>query len=246
TASLATVVLERIFDGLVMLLFVFVTLPFAPLPAIYREAIIGLSALFLGALLVFFALAARPERMSRVYAWFVDRLLPAGVRPRVHGLFDRFVVGLQSLRSPRELAVIFGATMLIWLVETTKYWLVMQAFNFQVSFFVLMLMTAVVNLATTLPAAPGNVGTFHVPGILVLTQFGVAQATATSYTFVLHAALWLPITALGAYFMLRQSLSWGDIEKATHAKEPEQLPTVAAPRLPPETEPEDMSTGVRL
>ena len=33
--SLATVVLERLFDGLVMLLFVFVTLPFAPLPAGY-------------------------------------------------------------------------------------------------------------------------------------------------------------------------------------------------------------------
>jgi uncharacterized protein (TIRG00374 family) len=33
SVSLATVVLERLFDGLVMLLFVFVTLPFAPLPA---------------------------------------------------------------------------------------------------------------------------------------------------------------------------------------------------------------------
>src|SRR6476620_12620858 len=35
SVSLATVVLERLFDGLVMLLFVFVTLPFAPLPAGY-------------------------------------------------------------------------------------------------------------------------------------------------------------------------------------------------------------------
>jgi hypothetical protein len=32
SASLATVVLERLFDGLIMLLFVFVTLPFAPSP----------------------------------------------------------------------------------------------------------------------------------------------------------------------------------------------------------------------
>jgi hypothetical protein len=34
------VVLERLFDGLVMLLFVFVTLPFAPLPAGYDVLVV--------------------------------------------------------------------------------------------------------------------------------------------------------------------------------------------------------------
>ena len=42
-------------------------------------------------LVIFLALAIRPARMSRVYAWLVDRVVPAGLRPRVHGLFDRFV-----------------------------------------------------------------------------------------------------------------------------------------------------------
>ncbi|MCS6886689.1 MAG: flippase-like domain-containing protein, partial [Chloroflexus sp.] len=66
SASLATVVLERLFDGLVMLLFVAVTLPFAPLPAAFRALVIGFSALFIVALVGFVALAARPQRMSRL------------------------------------------------------------------------------------------------------------------------------------------------------------------------------------
>ncbi len=217
TASLATVVLERLFDGLVMLLFVFVTLPFAPLPPVYASLITVLSALFLAATALFLAIAARPARMSRAYTWLVGRLVPVRFRPSVHGLFDRFVEGLQSLRSPRELALIFLSSTLIWLTETGKYWFVMHAFPFETSFLVLMLMTAVVNLFTTLPSTPGYIGTFHVPGIAVLMAFGIDQAVATGYTVVLHVALWLPITALGAWYMLSEHMGWRDFGQATEA-----------------------------
>jgi uncharacterized protein (TIRG00374 family) len=218
SVSLATVVLERLFDGLVMLLFVFLTLPFAPLPAGYAALVTLFSVVFFVALVVFLALAIRPERMSRVYAWAVSRAVPAGLQPRVHGLFDRFVEGLQSLRSPRELALIFLSSTLIWLTETTKYWFVMQAFPFHVSFLVLMLMTAVVNLATTLPSTPGYVGTFDAPGIAILTGYGVPKAIATGYTLVLHIALWLPITALGAVFMLLEQVGWRDFGRAVEER----------------------------
>ena len=93
----------------------------------------------------------------------------------------------------------------------------MHAFDFEVSFFVLMLMTAVVNLATTLPSSPGYVGTFDEPGIEVLKVFGVRANTAAAYTLVLHAALWLPITLLGFFYMIRQGVRWGDFKKATEA-----------------------------
>jgi glycosyltransferase 2 family protein len=219
SASLATVVLERLFDGLVMLLFDVATLPFAPLPPSYRWLVIGFSALFGVALVAFMLLAARPAQMSRLYSLAVDTLLPVGIRPRVHGLFDRFIVGLQALRSPRELATIFATSTIIWLGETLKYWFVMHAFPFDVSFPVLMLMTAVVNLFTTIPSTPGYVGTFDAPGIAVLTQFGVPQAIATGYTLVLHVALWLPITLLGAILMLRESVGWRDMERAAEIKE---------------------------
>ncbi|MEN9938010.1 MAG: hypothetical protein RLZZ387_4589 [Chloroflexota bacterium] len=214
SASLATVVLERLFDGLVMLLFVFVTLPFAPLPPGYAALVTIFSVLFFGALVAFLALAARPAQMGRLYAWAVDHLLPERLRPKVHGLFDKFIEGLQSLRSPRELALIFLSSCVIWLTETLKYWFVMHAFPFEVSFLVLMLMTAVVNLATTLPSSPGYVGTFDLPGIAVLSAYGVPQALAAGYTLVLHVALWLPITLLGAYYMLMEHMGWSDFGRA--------------------------------
>ena len=95
----------------------------------------------------------------------------------------------------------------------------MHAFSFTVPFIVLMLMNGVVNLATTIPSSPGYVGTFDLPGIVTLTAFGVPQDTATAYTLVLHAALWFPVTALGAYYMLREQLSLRELRDASASQD---------------------------
>jgi hypothetical protein len=252
SSSLTTVILERLFDGLVMLLFVAVTLPFAPLPPVYRDIVIGFSLLFGIALLVFFVLATRPTFINALYERFVERLLPAALRPRVRPIFERAIIGLQSLRSPRDTVLIFASSALIWLTETAKYWFVMQAFPFEVSFPVLMLMTAIVNLFTTIPSTPGYVGTFDAPGIGILTQFGVAHAIAAGYTIVLHVALWLPITLLGIFYMLRESIGWHDIDRAASQEEPSL--TDPPPELAPaevgteqaRTEHDDITSGVSL
>ena len=100
----------------------------------------------------------------------------------------------------------------------------MNAFDFEVSFFALMLMNGVVNLATTLPSAPGYVGTFDAPGIAVLTLYGVEPSSAIAYTFVLHAALWLPITLLGIYYMIREGIGWSDFGRASQITERQVVP----------------------
>jgi len=222
SASLATVIVERIFDGVVMLLFVFVALPTAPfLPDLLRSIVVGGSAIFLTALVIFLFLAARPAKAARLYNPLVDRFLPAAVRERARGLLDRFMTGLASLRDFQHVLMVFFTSILIWLLETVKYWFVMHAFNFEVGFFGLLLMNGIVNLATTLPALPGYLGTFDLPGIAVLEAFGVAPVVATAYTLVLHAALWLPITLLGFIYMARQSIHWSDFSRVTKMKDAE-------------------------
>jgi uncharacterized protein (TIRG00374 family) len=221
SASLATIVVERIFDGVVMLGFVFVNLPeLAKLTTnsgfvgnIQQVAVIG-TGVFLGALLVFLLAAMFPAVTIRLGGWFIERVLPARTRPQVTSLMHRFLDGLASLRSPFNILMVFVTSVIIWLLETGKYWFVMHAFNFHVSFFALMLMNGIVNLATTIPSAPGYIGTFDAPGIAVLTAYGVPQAVAAGYTLVLHVALWLPITLVGAYFLAHEGVHWSDTLRA--------------------------------
>lgn len=216
SASLATIIVERVYDGVVMLAFVFLNLPeLARLTAdsgfvgdIQTLALWGAGA-FIGALAVFLLAAMFPERAERIVVSLVDRIVPERFRQQVSGLLLRFLGGLESLRSPREALMVFFTSVVIWLFETGKYWFVMHAFPFEVSFFALMLMNGIVNLATTIPSAPGYIGTFDAPGIAVLSAYNVPRAIAAGYTLVLHAALWLPITALGAYYLAKEGVSWG-------------------------------------
>lgn len=220
SGSLATVVVERVFDGLVMLMFVFAALPLAPLPSSEIQTLVVLASLaFFGAMVVFFIMAAQPQRFMRLSRWFSDRLLPERIAAPLLGFLERFLDGLASLRNFRQVLMIFFTSIIIWLLETIKYWFVMHAFDFEVSFFALMLMNGVVNLATTLPSAPGYVGTFDGPGIAVLVLYGIPQSIAAAYTLVLHAALWLPITLLGGYYMLREGLGWRDFGRAVEVAE---------------------------
>ena len=219
SASLATIIVERIFDGVVMLAFIFVNLSeLANLTqgaavigeaSIQNIAILG-SMVFGSALLVFLTAAMFPQHTHRLVQFVISRFVPFRLREKVTNISERFLGGLESLRSPREVLMVFLTSVVIWLLETGKYWFVMHAFHFEVSFFALMLMNGVVNLATTIPSAPGYIGTFDAPGIAVLVAYGVPQAIAASYTLVLHVALWFPITALGAYYLAREGIQWND------------------------------------
>lgn len=227
SASLATVVVERIFDAVVMLGFVFFNLGALEnlthnsgfIGNIQQLAIWG-SVIFIGALVVFLLAAMFPLATERIVIQIIDRVIPMRIREKTRGIALKFLAGLESLRSPKDALMVLVTTVIIWLLETGKYWFVMQGFDFQVSFFALMLMNGIVNIATTLPSAPGYIGTFDGPGIAVLAAYGVPAEIAAGYTLVLHAALWFPITILGAYYYLRQPLRWGkDLEKIKHNQE---------------------------
>ena len=220
SASLATIIVERVFDGVVMLAFIFINLSeltlltgvnlvIAGIKISIQDIAIGGSGAFFGALLVFLLAAMFPKVTERLVAWLVEHFIPSRYRAKVLDVSNRFLGGLESLRSPVDVLMVFMTSVVIWLLETGKYWLVMHAFPFHVSFFTLMLMNGIVNLATTIPSAPGYIGTFDTPGIETLVAYGVVRAVATGYTLVLHMALWLPITVLGAYYLAREGISWG-------------------------------------
>ncbi len=220
SASLATILVERVYDGVVMLGFVFLNLPELARLAGTSSGFVGDlqtlalwgSVAFLGALAVFLLAGMFPAQAE---VWLTRALAPLPARWRDRGLAlgRAFLDGLRALGSPWEALMVFLTSVAIWLLETAKYWFVMHAFAFRVPFFALMLMNGVVNLATTLPSAPGYVGTFDTPGIAVLVAYGVDKAVATAYTFTLHAALWFPVTALGMYYAVREGLRLRDVQR---------------------------------
>ena len=155
SASLATIIVEGIFGGVVRLAFVVVNLSeLAKMTGIsgfvgniQQVAVIG-TGIFLGALLIFLLAAMFPHTTMKIGLWFIG-FSPERFHTRLIGLSNRFLDGLASLRSPLNILMVFSTSVIIWLLETGKYWLVMHAFPFQVSFFALMLMNGKLTAAAT-------------------------------------------------------------------------------------------------
>jgi uncharacterized protein (TIRG00374 family) len=213
SASLATIIVERIFDAVVMMAFVFVNLSeLAKLTSdsgfignIQTVAVWG-TIIFFGALIVFLISAMLPQRTAKIGTWFIEKLLPQRFHKQMSELMTKFLDGLASLRSPANVLMVFFTSVVIWLLETGKYWFVMQAFEFRVSFFALMLVNGLVNLATTIPGAPGYIGTWEAVIVAVLMAYNVSGGDALGYAIVLHIALWLPITLLGSYYLTKEGI----------------------------------------
>jgi uncharacterized protein (TIRG00374 family) len=206
STTLATIVVERLFDGLAMLMFVGAVATLVPLGASI-DGIVRLAAiLFLGALLVLFAVGSSRARAVALVA-LLEQRLPASLEGKVARLADRFLSGLDSLQSLRLSGAILALSLGAWLCEATMYLLVSRGFGLDLGFPAYMLTTAVANLMAMVPAAPGYLGTFELGALASLQLFGVARSAAAGYILVLHLALLAPVSLLGFYYLWRANLS---------------------------------------
>jgi uncharacterized protein (TIRG00374 family) len=213
-AGLASILVERVFDGLTMVLFLLAAGPIGGIPEDLRFLLWLAIVVFGAALGVIYAMVLWPGPIQRAVEWFVARLTPHRFHQRLLGTAERFVGGFASIRSVAALTWVLLFSIAVWTAETISYRLLMNSFGFGVDLHHLLLMSGAANLGTALPSGPGNVGTFDAPSILVLTGVGVPKDTAISYQFLLHAVLWCTETLAGLWFMWRSGLRKADLDRA--------------------------------
>lgn len=214
-----TVVIERIFDGLILLTFVLLPLNVLDLstPEIRNVANIA-TPVFIVATVIFFVLAAKPDILRGLLHLF-SRWLPETLGERIRKLGEDIISGLEGLRSPVDL---FGAVLtsyITWGVQAVVYGMVADAFGIEHSFALMLLVVGVVNLAGLIPASPGQFGVFEFFASLILVSSGVESALASAYAITVHMVIWLPVTILGLVLLLRQGLNLGALSQPQQLNE---------------------------
>lgn len=217
SSSLATIAIERIFDGLTMLAFMLVASLTIALTADLRFVTVLATALFVVMLATLFGFTLAPW-LRHAVIHLVVKWLPGRFSERVETMATSFFEGLGILRRGQDLAAVAGTSLLAWLCEAAMYGLIARGFDLHVSPWAILMVTAAANLATLIPSSPGYVGPFENGVLLVLAgALDVAREPALSYAIVLHAALLFPVTLLGFAFWWRESLSWRDVRRAEEA-----------------------------
>ena len=215
TMGLATVVAERVADGIAVIVFLLLALgAFIPLhleAPLGVQTIAALSAiLFGGALVGLVFLLVREDLALMLLRWFT-RFLPRVLATRVEKMLNSFVVGLHSFKSAGNVAVIGLLSLVVWCLDSLAYFAMLSAFGAlsSVSLRVVaaLMMTGIINLGVMIPAAPGGLGPYEAAGVFALSAFGVNETMAASVALAAHAVQYLMITGLGLIFIWRMGIS---------------------------------------
>lgn len=217
-ATGGTMVVEQLFDGVTLLFFIAVIALFGvSIGGLMQNAIYIAAGLFLGALALCFIFACSP-RLARRMVSLVVHLLPQRWRGKTEGWLTRLIEGLEIMRSPGKLLIVFALSTLVWLCEACVFYVVAFTFDLGQPFYVFMLATALANLAWALIMTQGGLGSFDVAcqeTLMLFIPAGVIAAAyadlVAAYVIVLHALILLPMIALGFVFLWFENLSLAKI-----------------------------------
>lgn len=222
SAIMATIVVERLFDGFTVIVFLIWLLWFFPFPkgAEQNEIVNPSNLKYFGILsggiyfaVIVFLLIAQKYYQS-LLRWLGKFMQPrfSSAYEKVVDLTESFVTGLESLKRGKHLYSIIISSLLIWLMVPVVFYSLYPAFELQLPFSSAVLLTVVIALAVAVPSSPGYVGTFHFACATSLILLGVEPNKAKSFALILHGLVFVPVTVLGLIFVYMEKLNLKELQ----------------------------------
>jgi len=213
--TVATLVVERVLDGLavgLMLAGLFLTLP---IPRELRwPAVIFLSADLL-AMVTLVVIAIAPGGCAAVIRALFHRW--AGLERRGLDVLGTMSEGLKGVRARRHLLPIALSSVGIWLVLAVAVWTALHATHLDLPLSASFAVLAFMGLGVSLPSSPGYVGVIQAATVLALALFSVPRADALSFSLIFHAAQYFPVTTYGLVLLLVEQVSLSEARRGAGA-----------------------------
>jgi glycosyltransferase 2 family protein len=216
TASFATIVLERMFDGATILFYLAIITCFLNLP--FPDWLRKTSILSTAALIVLFvflvALKARTEASLKAVEKMLG-LFPEKLRLRILELLKSFVEGLQMLQNWKSVLVTACLSALLWIFPAFSLYFSMLAAGIHLPVACAFFLLVVLCIGVAVPSAPGFIGTIQLISVLGLSIFGVSQSQSLTFSILYHLSQYIPVTALGLVFFFSEGLSFNNLGSST-------------------------------
>ena len=231
SASLVTILVERIYDLTAVALIFSVNLIWFKPPVTFdvsfdqvRLAGFGL----IGLIILGIAFLAWFRTRSTIVIDFLQRfftrwrIIPRIVAKLVLRILEQLSGALRVLVNVRELAETIGWTALTWFGIAAANLLVMRAFHVPVGFPETIFVLGLSLLGSLVPTPGGAAGAFHAATAAGLMFLGVQKETAAALSIVLHLVDFGPALLFGAFYVIRGDLSLAKLRTLVSPRPVEQ------------------------
>ena len=199
TATLASIAIERILDGLVIAIIGLIGMTVVVLQAELFWALAFVCALFLSlttALIlgIYFHLGIR-RLFDWLHNWFPGHLTRFG-REKINYFLD----GLQLLRRPKVMLAALLMTGLVWGIELLSYYLVATAVVPDTAFMASLIFLSVANFSSLFPFTVGGIGAIEGGTVPYLISLGIPPNESLAMILIQHGFLFFFQTSVGVFF----------------------------------------------
>ncbi len=202
SVTLASALIERIFDGVWLVVGLFLTVKYVHLP---MQFVVG--GIFLAALLTVCAILLGIAMFWKEQT--LDLLLDAKWFSWVHVL----IADLHLIGHSRFLYYALLVSVPYFLIQVVPVYALVRSYH-QMSGVPLgaaFALTVLLRLGSVIPQGPGNVGTFNGITVIGLRVFGVPIAIAKRFSIILWAAVTLPLLVAGFIAVVSTGVKMADL-----------------------------------
>lgn len=219
SAALGSLVVERIFDGLVLATFLgaAVLAPGSPLAGeggeTLRRIALGATSLFVVAGGLLWVMARYPRPVLRVFERTLGRILTPDLTDRGIEILASFIDGLGALHRVPVFLRTVAWTLGLWLLAAASIWCGFRAFGIAGPGFAgAAFLQAVIGFAVAIPSSPGFFGPFEAACRFGLSFYDVEAARIVSFAVGYHVLTFIPVTLLGLWYARRLGIRWSELE----------------------------------
>ncbi|HEX8218105.1 MAG TPA: lysylphosphatidylglycerol synthase transmembrane domain-containing protein [Chloroflexia bacterium] len=234
TTILATIVIEKAFDGIVLLLLLLLSL--VVLPSAGAAGVGGLDpdllAWVAGAgIVVAIAGLGVFYMFSGQIARFTERVmsrlpLPERLKRLPVRLIETFASGMHVFKSPMPLVSAAAISVFVWLAVALMFLAGLASFRTAfpdqlTGIAGLFFITGLVNLGLLVPALPGNVGTYEALVVAAMAFFRVDKELAVAFALIFHVGQLVVTLVVGLFAFWAQNMSLAEMRPVEAAAERE-------------------------
>ncbi len=208
SSALATVMVNRIFDGIAVVLFTMlgaISLP--QIPQWLKQVITLGTLLFLGAFIVSL-LIAKHRKIYNLLMRIIKLIIPNTIQvPLIH-LIDNFILGLSTFKSIWGIGIAILLSIIIWGIEVVFYYFSTNAFGINLTLINSALVMGIVNLGVMIPTSPGAIGTYQFILIQVLVLFNISQSSALGLAISIQFLQNISVIIIGLYSLFSMGFTF--------------------------------------
>jgi uncharacterized protein (TIRG00374 family) len=194
-SGIATILIERTMDLLVLLLVLIVIIFRLPLPNWIAGSGTILFVIILLAFLFIILFIVFPEKIKKFFSPLTKRF-PRRVAKGFEAFIENVAAGFRGISSISTFTKVFLLSFLVWLLSALVVYLLFSFYKLPLGILAAFAVTTITALGISLPAAPGFIGNFQFACIVALSFYGVAKNEAFAFAMVYY------VTGIGVNIVL--------------------------------------------